>query len=52
MSPDGWGADRKDELEAVPSRLVCAERLSLAEAQTAIARDWIAAWRTYVAGAP
>ena len=48
---DGWGADRKDELEAVLARLVCAGRVSLAEAQSAIATDWIAAYRRYVTGA-
>jgi hypothetical protein len=46
---DGWGADRKDELEAVLNRLVCEGRLPLAEAQAAIARDWIAAYRRFVA---
>ena len=45
-----WGADRKDQLEAVLSRLVCAGRVSLAEAQAAIATDWIAAYRRYVPG--
>ena len=48
--PDGWGADRKDELEAVLVRLVCSGRLSLAEAQRAIVTDWIAAYRRYVGG--
>ncbi|MBV8095004.1 MAG: hypothetical protein JO110_17605 [Acetobacteraceae bacterium] len=46
---DDWGADRKDEPEAVLNRLVCEGRLPLAEAQSAIARDWIAAYRRFVA---
>jgi hypothetical protein len=47
-SPDGWGADRKDELEFALNQLVCAGRLPLREAQRAIATDWIAAYRRYV----
>jgi len=47
-SPDGWGADRKDELEFALNQLVCAVRLPLREAQRAIATDWIAAYRRYV----
>jgi hypothetical protein len=47
-SPDGWGADRKDELEFALNQLVCAGRLSLREAQRAIATDWTAAYRRYV----
>lgn len=50
-SPDGWTADRKDELEYVLNQFVYDGRLSLAEAQHAIARDWIAAYRRYVSGA-
>jgi hypothetical protein len=50
-SPDGWGADRKDELERVLHGLVCAGRLPLALAQRAIAWDWIAAYRQFVIGA-
>jgi hypothetical protein len=46
--PDGWGADRKDEVESALNRLVCSGRLPLREAQRAIARDWIAAYRRYV----
>lgn len=52
VSSDGWGADRKDELEAALSRLVCSGQLPLAAAQTAIATDWIAAYRRYVSPAP
>ena len=47
-SPDGWGADRKDELEFALNQLVCAGRLPLREAQRAMATDWIAAYRRYV----
>ena len=45
---DGWGADRKDELEAELARRVCAGELPLAEAQRAIATDWIAAYERFV----
>ena len=45
---DGWGADRKDALEYQLNRLVCMGQLSLAEAQQAIATEWIAAYRRYV----
>jgi hypothetical protein len=46
----GWTADRKDDLEAALNRLVCAGSLSLAEAQQAIASNWIEAYRRYVGG--
>jgi hypothetical protein len=49
VSADGWGADRKDELEAVLVRLVCSGRLPLADAQRAIAIDWVAAYTRYMA---
>ena len=52
ISADGWGADRKDELEATLSRLVCSGQLRLAAAQAAIATDWTAAYRRYVSPAP
>lgn len=45
---DGWDADRKDELEARLAQLVCSGNVSLGEAQRAIARDWIAAYRRYL----
>jgi hypothetical protein len=50
VSADGWNADLKDELEAVLARSVCSHRVPLAEAQQAIARDWIAAYTHYVTG--
>ena len=49
-TPDGWNADRKDELEAVLVQLVCSHQVPLQEAQRAIATDWIAAYRRFVAG--
>lgn len=50
VAADGWNADLKDELEAVLARLVCSGQVPLAEAQQAIARDWIAAYTRYVTG--
>jgi hypothetical protein len=44
VSADGWNADLKDELEAVLARSVCSHRVPPAEAQQAIARDWIVAY--------
>ena len=49
-SPDGGTADRKDELKSELNDLVCAGRLPLAEAQGAIATDWIAAYRRFLPG--
>jgi hypothetical protein len=43
VSADGWNADLKDELEAVLVHMVCSGRVPLADAQRAIATDWIAA---------
>ncbi len=48
QSADGWDADRKDELELKLNHLVCDGILSLAEAQRAIATNWIAAYQRYV----
>ena len=42
------GATVKDELENRLSELVCSGRLDLQTAQEAIARDWIAVYRTYI----
>jgi hypothetical protein len=47
---DGWNADLKDELEATLSRLVCTGRVPLAEAQQAIASDWVGAYNRFVLG--
>jgi hypothetical protein len=43
-----WNAHVKDELEDRLRDLVCGGRLDLAEAQRAIATDWIAAYKKYV----
>jgi hypothetical protein len=47
-SPDGWDADRKNELEYALNRLVCRGRVALAAAQRAIATNWIAAYQRYM----
>ncbi len=47
---DGWTARVKDDLEAALGREVCSGRVPLAEAQQAIAADWIAAYNRFVAG--
>ncbi len=43
-----WSASKKDQLEFVMYRLVCAQKVTLAEAQHAMATDWIKAWKQYV----
>lgn len=43
-----WGADKKDRLEFVMYRMVCAQEISLAEARRAMATNWIEAWKQYV----
>jgi hypothetical protein len=48
----GWGSDAKDRLEERLHTAVCRGRLPLAEAQRAIAVDWIAAYKRYVGPAP
>ena len=45
-----WGAHKKDAVETKLKRLVCSGKLSLADAQTAIRTDWIAAYHRYVEG--
>lgn len=40
-----WNADRKDELEFVLYRMVCAGDVPLARAQHEMASDWISAWQ-------
>ncbi|HEY4040402.1 MAG TPA: hypothetical protein VGM32_00995 [Rhodopila sp.] len=47
---DTWTADEKDELEGVLNHLMCRRRLSLHDAQAAIARNWEDAYTTYVTG--
>lgn len=48
----GWGSEAKDRLENRLHTEVCRGRLPLAEAQRAIASDWIAAYKRYVGPAP
>ena len=43
-----WGASKKDQLEFVMYRMVCAHEMTLAEAQHAMATNWIEAWKQYV----
>ncbi|HEY8096197.1 MAG TPA: hypothetical protein VIE65_08955 [Methylobacter sp.] len=43
-----WGADKKDQLEFVIYKMVCANEISLKDAQVAMATNWIAAWKKYV----
>ncbi len=45
-----WGADKKDQLEFVMYKMVCARQISLIDAQRAMASDWIATWNNYVRG--
>jgi len=42
-----WGAHKKDAIETRLKRMVCAGQITLAEAQNAIATDWIAAYKKY-----
>lgn len=50
--PQPWagphGAHQKDALENRLKRMVCARKITLADAQTAIRTDWTAAYRKYV----
>jgi hypothetical protein len=43
-----WGAMVKDRLENRLHRLICSGRIRLADAQKAISRNWIAAYKRYV----
>jgi hypothetical protein len=43
-----WNADVKDRLENYVHVEVCAGRIAIADAQKAIAADWIAAYRKYI----
>ncbi|MDD5248498.1 MAG: hypothetical protein PHY45_05920 [Rhodocyclaceae bacterium] len=45
-----WGADKKDQLEFVLHKMVCAGEIPLADAQRAIATNWIDAWKRYMPG--
>ncbi|PPK46065.1 hypothetical protein B0G57_10389 [Trinickia symbiotica] len=44
----GWGSYAKDRLENKLKSLVCKGRLPLADAQSAIASDWIGAYKRFV----
>ena len=43
-----WSAKEKDRLEFVLYKMVCNQEVSLAEAQHAMATNWIDAWKQYV----
>jgi len=43
-----WSAKQKDRLEFVLYKMVCAQEMSLADAQHAMATNWIEAWKQYV----
>ncbi len=43
-----WGADKKNQLEFVMYRMLCSGEISLADAQHAMATNWIEAWKQYV----
>lgn len=45
-----WGADKKDQLEFVFYKMLCKHKISLAEAQHAMATNWIEAWKRHVPG--
>ncbi|MGZ3238630.1 MAG: hypothetical protein ACXU8A_14795 [Burkholderiaceae bacterium] len=43
-----WNATKKDQLEFVLYKMLCANEISLKDAQNAMATDWIKAWKEYV----
>lgn len=43
-----WNASKKDRLEFVLYKMVCDHEIPLAEAQHAMATNWIQAWKQYV----
>lgn len=43
-----WGAEKKDQLEKVLYKKVCAKKITLADAQHVMATNWIAAWKRYM----
>jgi hypothetical protein len=45
-----WNAAKKDDLEFVLYRKVCANEISLKDAQTEIASNWIEAYKMHVHG--
>lgn len=48
----GWGSYTKDRLENRMHDLVCSRRVSLAQAQIAMANNWIGAYKRYVGPVP
>ncbi|MGZ2749904.1 hypothetical protein [Burkholderia stagnalis] len=48
----GWGSYAKDRLENELNHLVCRGKLPLADAQSMIARDWIATYKRFIGAAP
>jgi hypothetical protein len=49
--PSGeFGADKKDQVEAKLHDMVCAKQIKLGDAQKAIRKDWVKAYRQYVGG--
>ena len=48
----GWGSYAKDRLENEFNQMVCRGRLPLADAQSMIAHDWIAAYRRFIGNVP
>jgi hypothetical protein len=50
IADDGWRADDKDLLERTLNHLVCSGRLSLVDAQAAIAGNWEDAFNRFVVG--
>lgn len=51
-SGTAWNAHVKDKLENKLHALVCSGRLSLQDAQHAVATDWIAAYKQYIGPEP
>ena len=43
-----WNAKKKDQLEFVLYKMVCNDEIKLKDAQHAIAKDWIQAWKDFV----
>lgn len=45
-----WNAKKKDRLEFVLYKMVCAREISLSDAQHEMATNWIEAWKRFVPG--
>jgi hypothetical protein len=48
VTSSGWDAHKKDVIETRLKRMVCAGKISLADAQKEIATNWMDAYRKYV----